>query len=177
MNEFIIPNWHPLLVHFTIALLSVSALLFALTVFIRNSEIQTRVKTVAVWNFWIGAGVTLLTLLAGWQAFNSVAHDEPSHLAMIEHRNWALITAGWLSLMAIWLLVCLRKKRNPISVIFAIVALVMLGLLGTTAWHGAELVYRHGLGVLSLPAVEVHGHSHGHTHSHHAVQRDATSDE
>lgn len=37
-------------------------------------------------------------------------------------------------------------------------------LVIATAWHGGELVYRHGLGVLSLPVAEadhVHSHEHG----------------
>ena len=35
-------------------------------------------------------------------------------------------------------------------------------LLGATGWHGGELVYRYGLGVLSLPAAEGEGHDHVH---------------
>jgi len=40
------------------------------------------------------------------------------------------------------------------------------GMVAATAWHGGELVFRHGLGMLSLPAVEsdqMHGHAHGST--------------
>lgn len=36
-------------------------------------------------------------------------------------------------------------------------------LLASTAWHGGELVYRHGLGVMSLPQPEGEGHDHEHT--------------
>jgi hypothetical protein len=32
----------------------------------------------------------LIVATLGWFAFNSVAHDEISHAAMIVHRNWAL---------------------------------------------------------------------------------------
>ncbi|MCF6301365.1 MAG: hypothetical protein L3J52_09655 [Proteobacteria bacterium] len=34
-------------------------------------------------------------------------------------------------------------------------------LLGITAFKGGELVYRYGLGVMSLPEVEGEGHAHG----------------
>ncbi len=38
--------------------------------------------------------------------------------------------------------------------------------LFSTAWRGGELVYRHGLGVLSLPQTEGEGHSHSHGEEH-----------
>lgn len=31
----------------------------------------------------------------------------------------------------------------------------------TTGWYGAELVFRYGTGVMSLPQSEVVGHQHG----------------
>ena len=39
---------------------------------------------------------------------------------------------------------------NPILLI------ALLGLLMTTAWYGGELVYRHGIGVMSLPNAEIY---------------------
>jgi hypothetical protein len=59
---------------------------------------------------------------------------------------------------------------------------VVQTLLLITAWHGAELVFRYGLGVLSLPQAEEVGHHHSaveiqnlpatpvlkpHQHNHH----------
>lgn len=35
-------------------------------------------------------------------------------------------------------------------------------LVMITAWHGAEVVYRYGIGVLSLPKSEGKGHQHSH---------------
>jgi uncharacterized membrane protein len=174
MDNILIPNWHPLLVHFTVALLGVAAVLFTVLFFIREAELRKRISLVAEWNFWIGAAITVLTLLAGWQAFNTVVHDGPSHVAMIEHRNWACITAAWLSLMAAWLIVGRRMVRNPFNPFFALSALVLLGLLGSTAWHGGELVYRHGLGVMSLPAAEQNHHGNAHAaHDHSALKSES----
>lgn len=36
------------------------------------------------------------------------------------------------------------------------------GLLLSTAWHGGELVYRYGLGVMSMPKSHGEGHAHEH---------------
>lgn len=111
---------------------------------------------VAEWNFWIGAGVTVLTLAAGWRAFDTVAHDALAHEMMIRHRNLAVITAGWALVIAAWLLLRRRLGRNPHGPVLGVAASVLLAT--TTGWHGGELVYRHGLGVMSLPDTGGHGH-------------------
>ena len=52
---------------------------------------------------------------------------------------------------------------------FASAVIGVWGMVASTAWHGGELVYRHGLGVLSLPATE-----HGQLgHEHGSVMKDA----
>ncbi len=158
----IIPNWHPFFVHFTVALLLVSVVLY-LVGWLAKCEQAT---LVARWNLWLGAGVSLVTLAAGFQAFNTVAHDTPSHLAMIEHRNLALITAVLLLLWCAWSVV-LHKKAKAVGGAFVVLALLVGAMVMSTAWHGAELVYRHGLGVMSLPDADAHDHA-GHDHGGHA---------
>ncbi|MBA2655303.1 MAG: DUF2231 domain-containing protein [Gammaproteobacteria bacterium] len=69
---------------------------------------------------------------------------------MINHRNWALPTAAAIFLLACWS-VWRYIKNERISLMFIIALLVVEGLLLSTAWRGRELVYRHGLGVMSLP--------------------------
>ena len=56
-----------------------------------------------------------------------------------------------------------RHRRVPEPGLgFAALLVIGLGLLGVTGWHGGELVYRHGLGVMSLPVAEGEGHDHVH---------------
>lgn len=162
----IIPNWHPIFVHFTVALLSVSAAFFLLGRFDPAETRRARWVTVGQWNLWLGAAVTLLTVGAGIYAFNTVDHDTPSHAAMIEHRNWALPTFVYFLAMAFW--AWRARRAREISTAFVAAMLVGAGLLMSTAWHGAELVYRHGLGVMSLPKVEGEGHAHEHPGGGHA---------
>ncbi len=167
----IIPNWHPIFVHFTVALLSLSVLLYVLTMFMRGS-LGRQWSTVAQWLLWFGAGITLLTGLAGLDAFNSVAHDTPSHAAMTEHRNWAISVIVVFSILAVWAAYAAIKER-VLGIVFVA---AMLGgglLLASTAWHGGELVYRFGLGVMSLPQTEGEGHDHAHGgHEHENARND-----
>lgn len=154
----IIPNWHPVFVHFTVALLSVSLGLFIVGKFAKCDQ----ATLVAKWNLWIGAAISLLTLAAGFYAYNTVAHDTPSHEAMTEHKNLALITLALLLPVVVWS-VLLHRRNKEFGVAFLGLFLVVGAMLASTAWHGGEVVYRYGLGVMSLPKTDSHDHgAHGH---------------
>lgn len=161
----IIPNWHPIFVHFTVALLSTAVILHLLVRFIGDEKLRTQWETVAQWNLWIGTLITVLTVAMGVVAYNTVAHDTPSHEAMTEHRNWALATALLFLVLAVWS--ALRARAgNGINTVILFGLLVGGGLLLSTAWHGGEAVYRYGLGVMSLPKADAHNHaSAGHHHA------------
>ena len=76
----ILPNWHPIFVHFTVALLIVAVAIHLLSHVISNKELSNQMSIVARWNLWLGIGFTLLTVVAGWYAYYTVGHDAPSHL-------------------------------------------------------------------------------------------------
>ncbi len=156
----IIPNVHPIFVHFTVALLSLSVGLYVITPFIK-SPLKEQWETVAKWALWFGAGITIITGIAGLYAYNTVAHDTPSHAAMTDHRNWAIATIILFLALASWSIIWARKGKT-LGTIF-IVCMVIAGVvLASTAWRGGEVVYRYGLGVMSLPKAEGEGHSHSH---------------
>ena len=90
----IIPNWHPMLVHFTVGLLSLSVFLHVLARLPLSSSLRGEWRIVAEWLLWLGGVFALATAVTGWLAYNSVEHDDVSHAAMTTHRNWALPTAG-----------------------------------------------------------------------------------
>ena len=157
----VIPNWHPLFVHFTIALLSMSAIFFVALKCVKKDSIQEQLKTLAYWNLWLGTGFAIVTAIAGWFAYNSVAHDTPSHEAMTEHRNWALITLSVFIVVSYWS-IKEYKSVTRVSVTFVLVMAMSFVLLASTGWRGSEAVYRYGLGVMSLPKAEGEGHAHEH---------------
>jgi len=165
----IIPNWHPIFVHFTLALWTIAIGLFLLAIGWKNNRLRAQWLLVARWNMWLGALFALATAVAGWLAYNSVAHDAPSHAAMTEHRNWALATLAVMLPLSAWSAWRYRRVPEP-GFGFAVLLVIGLGLLGATGWRGGELVYRYGLGVMSLPAAEGEGHDHAHaegeSHAH-----------
>lgn len=158
----IIPNWHPIFVHFTVALISVSVGLHLISYIgarILPQKLCHELATVARWCLWIGALVTFITVGAGIYAYYTVGHDAVSHAAMTIHRNWALSTAIVIWLIALWSVYRYVKQKQS-TLVFIIALLIMQGLVLTTAWLGGEIVYRYGLGVMSLPMAEEMGHAH-----------------
>jgi|LWDU01.1.fsa_nt_gi uncharacterized membrane protein len=159
----IIPNWHPILVHFTIGLLSISVLFyFAERLLPIGHRWKEQWLHMANWSLWTGCAFTLMTVLAGWHAYNTVVHDAASHEAMTLHRNWALATACIFLIVGISAAAIARESSRP-KLLFLSVSAVAAILLMITGWLGSEAVYRYGLGVMSLPVVESGADSHNHS--------------
>jgi len=164
----IIPNWHPLLVHFTVGLLTTSVLFYLASAALSHTNSwKQQWLNMANWSLWSGCLFAIATAIAGWLAYNSVAHDSASHAAMTLHRNWALPTASTFLLLGLWAIFIARKDGRP-GFLFLTFSIIAAGLLMVTGWLGAESVYRYGLGVKSLPVItegaDGHNHSHGPEH-------------
>ena len=180
----IIPNWHPLLVHFTIALVSMAALFYLIAKIRQPDDPQAEAATAGRWALIAGALITLATVAAGFYAYNTVNHDDLSHAAMTDHRNWAVPTALVILGLAFWAWRDGRKSHAP-SWLFVALLLITSASLAVVGYKGAELVYRHGMGVMRLPQTGGVGHHHGantaaHTHGqndHQAMDRSHNSQE
>ena len=172
----IIPNWHPIFVHFTVALLSLAVGFHIICHFLSEGKLKQQFNILARWDLWLGTGFGIVTAIAGWFAYNSVAHDAPSHAAMTDHRNWALVTLGLFIILVGWSLWSERQERLP-SRLFLTGLLIGGVLLASTAWRGAENVYRYGLGVMSLPQAEGEGHSHNQEELEHGQSQTEIQDQ
>jgi len=168
--EFI-PNFHPIFVHFTVALLSISMGLFLLGYIFAERTWSEKFLTVAQWNLWLGTVITVITVGTGLYEYYTVTHDKPSHAAMTNHRNWAFFTAGIFFVLAPWSLRTYLKKRE-LKKSFIIALVLASVMLMTTGWKGGELVYRYGLGVTSMPKATVGGSGDSHDHSHGGEEHD-----
>jgi uncharacterized membrane protein len=63
------PNWHPILVHFTIALFSTAGGLIFLSKFKVFKKIQLWLFHAGLANLWIGALITVVTIWTGPDAY------------------------------------------------------------------------------------------------------------
>lgn len=157
----IIPNWHPVFVHFPIAFATAALTFVAAGILLKNRTWAAQCLIFGRWMLWGAAIFACVAAVFGWFAYNSVDHDEAGHLAMTLHRNWAL--AALLALVVLVML-DLRAWRSAVQPSYGFLVLLVAAwsVVVSTAWHGGEVVYRHGLGVMALPEAEGPGHPHEH---------------
>jgi len=165
----IIPNWHPIFVHFTVALLSLATGLLIAARFVPE-PLAGQWSVAGRWCLWLGALFAILTVAAGLYAESTVPHGDSVHEAIEEHHALALTTLGWFLVLAAWSAWRVRKGASNAlrNGLFLLLLAVGAGLLASTAWHGGELVFRHGLGVQSLQDLDTAAsHHHGEEESTH----------
>lgn len=155
----IIPNWHPVVVHFSVALLITATLLLGYALIKGRRDAGDRLVSAGRLVLWLGLVAVVITVAAGLQAFASVDHDAPSHAAMTIHKNWAfgVLVAFLASGFFMW-----RQRAEALTPLSVGLLVISCGLLLSTAYKGGELVYKYGLGVQSLPVVSGDGHDHEH---------------
>jgi len=159
----ITPNFHPIVVHFPIAL-TIVAFLLSIAAYIRRSHpASAQLAAAGHFTLWLAAIGAAVAVLLGWLAFNSVNHDDAGHAAMLLHRSWAIPTAVGLILLSCW-----DAWKYRVNELISVPMLFLLFLLSqaiaVTGWLGGEVVYRHGIGVLSLPSNEISAHGQHHKH-------------
>jgi uncharacterized membrane protein len=165
-------------VHFPIAFATAAVVFITVGTVFKNRSWAMQCMTTGRWMLWAATISACIAGVFGWLAYNSIKHDEAGHLAMTLHRNWALAALGALILLVVLDVCSWRSVAKPAHG-FLILLVLAWALVISTAWHGGEMVYRHGLGVMSLPAPDEHTHQHGEGHGHGdmSVQREATHHE
>lgn len=175
MENLIEPNIHPLLVHFTIALTVMAAASYVLARLPSVSRWRASLLPAADWMLAFAALSVIATVAAGFEAYYSVEHDNPSHAVMTTHRNWAAPTALVILGLAFWRW---RGRAAAPSLTFTALSVVAAALLTVTAWWGGRLVFGHGVGVAQLPQVSDESQPHEHVAANapaRAAQRAASS--
>lgn len=162
----IIPNYHPIFVHFTIALLIISLLALVLSrLFFRRSRWHDELLVVSRWSLWFCAILSIVTVALGFHAFYTVNHNAISHAVMITHRSLGISSFILIELLAIWSIVLYIKDVKP-RFMFSIGLIIATACVIVTGWYGAELVFRYGAGVVNISSkTTVIQQNHG-SHKH-----------
>ncbi len=142
------PNLHPMIVHFPIAFIVGALGADLLALLVRRWE-WLRPATVAL--YVIGGASAVLTYLTGTWAADAVSVPAEAQSVLTEHSNLAWWTMWFFGVYALvrlgvhlW-----PRTRGRIGVRAGLLVLALGGgyLLYETGDHGAEMVFRHGVGV------------------------------
>lgn len=164
---YVVPNLHPLMVHFPVALWPVA--LLALTyAYLRKDEHAYRFGSALL---YLGVAAGLGAALTGWLAAEALGHDAPGHELVHDHRD-LMLAACLLALAAAGAAHACRSEARrrarwiPLGLLLIACLLTALG-----ADRGALLVYGHGVGVRALGDQQARAapsgspsHDDGHSH-------------
>lgn len=148
------PNIHPLLVHFPIALLCTAVFFDLLGVIFKK---QVRMREIASFLFAVGAVSAVFTYFSGKQASDIVTLPALANPTLNEHSDLALWTMLYFGVYVIVRTFLILKKlhtKQMVSWILLLTGAAGLYLLFETGEHGAELVFKYGVGVQAMQSLE-----------------------
>ncbi|HKM90461.1 MAG TPA: DUF2231 domain-containing protein [Candidatus Acidoferrales bacterium] len=137
-------NYHPLFVHFPIALWT-AALLFEIAARLAKKD---ELHRIACGVLALGALAAIPTVLSGWSAESGVPPKGAAYDVKELHET-LMVTSSILSgiLAALGLFVLPRKPTAALRAAFLVGLVVLVGLMAVGADRGAMLVYHYGTGV------------------------------
>ncbi len=141
-----LPGWHPLMVHFPVALVVAAALAFTAARLLREPRAAAALAIVGTWN--LGAGAVMAMLAAGTGLAATVGLDvgEAARHAISVHVAWAAMSLLATALLAVWRGAGAAADARPNGTFLALVWLAAAVVLGTGI-RGAINVYGYGIGV------------------------------
>jgi uncharacterized membrane protein len=148
----LVPGWHPIIVHFPIALtLSAGVALIAARL-VRNESLAETLASVGTWNLCAGAVAALFALATGLAGVLDLQVGAAARAAISTHVKWAMFTSMVLVLVSVWRGAGSAPRSRP-SWLFVVVLSVTCVALSMTGYFGGENVYRHGVGVERIDEV------------------------
>jgi uncharacterized membrane protein len=154
------PNIHPVLAHFTIALFVAAVIFDLIGYFTRNESL----KAAGRWNLLFASISAISSVITGLSAASVIPHNDEVHEIIETHELVGYIVLGILTLLVVWRLFVRGSFPARFGWLFLSIGLIGIGLVLTGGYLGGEMVYRHGLGV--APMIEHMSAEHGHLEYH-----------
>lgn len=142
------PNFHPIFIHFPIALLSLSLLLEIFAVLLRREDLSRMGWLLQL----CGSGGIVLAVISGLQARAAISIPEAATEHIEMHEQLGFVVATLFAGLLLWRIG--TKGRIPIQGQRWFYALFAVGVsaMWVGAWYGGLLVYYFGVGVrTSIP--------------------------
>jgi len=143
------PGWHPLVVHFPLALVVTAAFVLVAARLLRQERHAATLATVGTWNLCLGALAALFALATGLAAVLDLHVGLAARQALSLHVKWAIFTTLALVLLAVWRGAGVAQESRP-SWVFIVVLVAATAALIMTGYRGGPNVYQYGIGVNQL---------------------------
>lgn len=141
-----VPNLHPLVVHFPLALYPSFLLLELIAVPSRSEPL----RHAASWMLYLGTLGATAAVLAGFQAEETVEHSEEVHVILEQHETYGLVVMGLGLFLSLWRLAWRSRFSRWLQIP---AALVLVAAMVEGADLGGLMVYQHAVAVrLPCPA-------------------------
>ena len=142
----VVPGWHPIVVHFPLALVVTAAFFLVAARLLRQERYAATLATVGTWNLCVGAVAALFALATGLAALIGLHVGLAAHQSIFLHVKWAIFTSLALLLLAVWRGAGAPQESRP-SWLFIVVLLGVTAALVVTGYRGGQNVYLYGVGV------------------------------
>jgi uncharacterized membrane protein len=139
-------HWHPMMVHFPLALTLAAMLCFACSRSPRLRSLQGSLATAGSWNLMLGGVAVLMTLVTGLVAVMHLKLGDGAQYSVSRHVIWAISSSQLIALLALWRGLATALAAPP-GWLFLALLFVACGGMIVTGYYGGENVYHYALGV------------------------------
>jgi uncharacterized membrane protein len=140
------PGWHPLIVHFPLALIVTAACALSLARVLSGERMAASLATLGTWNLCLGAIAVYVALGSGMAAVIDLHVGLAARQAISAHVKSAALTTLLVTLVAVWRGAGAAVAARP-TWVFLVVLWAATAAAVVTGYRGAQNVYRHGIGV------------------------------
>jgi uncharacterized membrane protein len=140
------PNIHPLIVHFPIALLTIGIVFDVLGLLSKNNELSR----VGWWMQVAGTFGLMAAVVTGLLAQQTVVISAAAHDAFEHHEQIAFIVSAVFAALLLWRIASRTQLPQRYRILFLLLFLFGLVVMWLGAWYGGEMVYRFGVGGHSI---------------------------
>jgi uncharacterized membrane protein len=146
--------WHPIAVHFPLALVVTAALVLSASRLKVLERVAAALAIVGTWDLCLGAIGALIALATGLAEVLHLEVAPPARLAIALHVKWAVFATVGVLLLAAWRAAGNAQDSRP-SLVFLVVLWLTTAALIVTGYRGGQNVYRYGVGVSQVSRLAV----------------------
>ncbi len=137
------PNIHPFLVHFPVALLTTALAFDLLGILLAQEELSK----VGWWAQLVGTVGIAAAVLSGLVAKTQAVISPSAAGTFDTHQQIAFLSTAAFTALLLWR-IAMRTHIDPLRrTLYLVLFAASLACLWTGAWFGGELVYRFGVGL------------------------------